>query len=98
MQLQAEDGPGEPRGERQQRNGRDPLHPPVADALARRAAAEHLAERTAQAHAATPGARLKARQPSQTATAVMSSAATMTTAPLRRACARSRPRPVSQTR
>ena len=63
-------------GQRHQRDGGDALRPPVADALAGRAAAEHLAERRAQAHGATARQR---RQPSHTTSAVSSNAATITT-------------------
>ena len=54
LQRLAEQRNDEPRRERQQRDGGDTLHPPVADALAGGAAAETLAKRSAQAHGVTP--------------------------------------------
>src|SRR6185436_13719806 len=96
VQRFAEDRDDEPQRQRDQRDGGDTLHPPVAGAITCRAAAQHLAQWRAQAHGPPAGGAM-AVHPIQTSKAVSTSAATMTNHPLRRAWALSSPRPVSQT-
>ena len=66
----------EPQRERHQRDGGHALHPPVADALAGRAATQHLASGVRRLIGAN--AEPNARHPSQTHSAVSTSAATTT--------------------